>query len=331
MITRFFRSFFWAILLGLFCTWFYLGVVSASTRELILVEDKFDGIRQTPVFPGEWTFVSSRIVPGRVTLHRIFIGPRTLIFRYKKGLSQSEMLGLDDSYFIQTDLRLEYNIDPLKSRKLFLELDSPDWNRLNSYLEFRVRLVMDQFIKQNYKNDQDIPGLEDKIYNYFNSKESLTALSQNLASIGIRFTRSIPVRVFVPDLGRYQAILNLGEKTLLDLKLDRLKKINEARIQHDAAGIANKAYFTRLEYMGQLLKRYPDLKEYVSLGLMGDQVQVMIVPSSKWMQSGLEPDSIGILKQLKKKNDESRTNKKTPFLPKLPGERKGQFTDLTPP
>lgn len=346
MIARFFRSFFWAVLIAFILTYIYLGFVSTSTREAVLIEDRFDGLDAEVVRPGDWRFVSGRIMPGRVQLHRVMVRPRFASLKYSRGLSQSEILGLDKSYYIRSDLRIEYELKSDHLRALFLQLDKPDWNRLEAYLQFRIHAVLDRFIKEIYISDADIPEISARLYTYFAKGAAVQIMNADFASVGIEVKAITPVRIYVPNLARYQAMLNLGERVLLDLKLERIRQINQARTSRDTRRIADGAYFARLERIGQLLQRYPYLREYVAVDRLGDQVQVMIVPDSRFMgnhtgHQGLLPDAVQneIAKRLPGRIAENSTAK--PSIEKtLPAYRTQNgsgigagidFRDLTPP
>lgn len=351
MISRFFRSFFWAVLVAFVLTYIYLGFVSSSTREAVLVEDRFDGLQAEAIGPGEWSFVSGRIMPGRVTLHRVQVRPRFANLKYQRGLSQSEILGLDKSYYIQAGLRFEYELQPERLRALFLQLDQPGWHRLDAYLQFRVRSVLDRYIKSIYQNDGDIPELADQLYAYFGEGQAVAEMNRDFASVGIVVQSITPVRIYVPDQARYQAMLNLGERVLLDLKLERIRQINQARTARDTRRIADGAYFARLEKIGKLLQRYPYLREYVAIDRLGDQVQVMVVPEERFLgsKSGAgqnayrDPVQSEIEKRLPGRIAQSRPDPdalpdagdaaENP-LPATRGARRAgqfEFRDLTPP
>ena len=354
MIRRFFRSFFWAILLGFVLTWVYLGWVSASTREAVLVEDHYEGILDPVVMPGSFRFVAGRAIPGRVTLHRVYLGPRILKWNYKYGLAQSEVLGLDETFYIRLSLRLEYKIDPARLSTLFLELDRPDFRRLSAYLRFRLRLIADRFIKSIYLSDRDIPNLESRIQDWLRNGEGLSAFNRELSDSGIQIRRVIPVKIYVPDQNRYAAMLRLGEQALLGLKLERIRKIHAARMERDASRIRDRAYFARLDEMGRLLRRYPNLQEYVTMELVGDRVKVLVLPRERFLEGakggGLQRSRVEqLLERLNARSSsrdsltqddafddetglrESADTKARPNPPVANAGRQARFQDLTPP
>lgn len=283
MLRYFFRAFFWAILAASVLAWLFFGYVPASTREAVLVEDRHYGLDPDVIRPGEVRFLASRIYPGRIQLHRVDVGPRVLRIRHKKGLAESEMLGLDDSFFVQTELRLEYELDPEKLLPLFLRLESADWSRLDEYLGDRLRFFLNRKLGEVYENNQDLTRLETTLYDYIQG-EVLTELNAEFAAEGVRFRNVLPSRLYVPDPALYRAIL-ADEQLILAQKRERLRIVDDAHARGQAEQIQDEAYFARLERIGELIRRYPQLKDYLAIDRLGDNVEVMVVPSERWFPS----------------------------------------------
>ena len=147
-----FRLFFGSILFSSIFVWVWFSYVRAAKYEAILVNDKYLSITQDNIiFPSDWKFIFSRIYPERVTLHPISLSPRILNFQFRKGLEQSEMLGLDDSFYIRFTLRLDYELKPEKLLALFSHLPQRNWKRLNNYLRLRLQTFFEKRLRDIYK------------------------------------------------------------------------------------------------------------------------------------------------------------------------------------
>ncbi|MCB1317016.1 MAG: hypothetical protein KDK27_13720 [Leptospiraceae bacterium] len=330
MISRFFRSFFWAVLVGFVAVWLHFGFVSASTHEAIVIEDLYEGYTEEVIQPGDARFISNRIFPGRVTLHPVRISPRLISLHYRQPLEQSEMLGLDSSFYIQADLRMDYELRPNQVRTLFQKLDQPDWNRLEPYLKTRIQYILQRNIREAYyTNDNDLPGLQAELHDYLSGGDALAQLNAAFVGEGVVFKDILPVRVYVPDLNRYRAMLNAGGD-ILQAKLERIRTIDQAEAQQDAQKIKDQAYFARLERVGELLRRYPHLKEYLAVDRLSDNVEVIIMPDDRWFGRAQTADDLSSRPILpSNRNALPIPDNAPPFLER--GGRNGnQFQDLTP-
>lgn len=330
MIQRFFRAFFWAVLVASVVAWGYFGVVSASTREAVLIEDRYSGLDESIVEPGSMRFVPNRIFPGRVTLHRVDVGPRILRLQHKKGLAESEMLGLDDSFYIQTELRLEYKLLPERLQALFLRLEEPNWDRLDPYLRVRLNYFLNRKLQSLYEDTANLDALELLLYDYVRGPDLLTELNQEFLPDGVVFRNILPSRLYVPDAGLYRAIL-ADEGLILQQKRDRLKLVDDAHARQAAERIQDEAYFARLERIGALVRKYPQLKDYLAIDRLSDNVEVIVVPSDRWFPTEIERARANSAKR-RTETPEPVPNNRVQREPAAPAPNTDdRFRDLTPP
>lgn len=333
MIKNFFRAFFWAVLVASIAAWLFFGYVVASTREAILVEDRHYGLDSDIIAPGEARFLASRIYPGRVILHRVDVGPRVLRIRHKKGLAESEMLGLDDSFYVQTELRLEYELDAARLPSLFQRLEEPDWERLDDYLADRLKFFLNRKLGEVYEENQDLTRLETTLYEYIQGA-ALEELNGEFESEGVRFRNVLPSRLYVPDPALYRAIL-ADEELILSQKRERLRIVDDAQARQQAEKIHDEAYFARLERIGQLIRRYPQLKDYLAVDRLSENVEVMVVPSDRWFPTEAEARRLSGNKATTRSDDQRRRTEPLPIAPARqappPAAGGNRFRDLTPP
>ncbi len=286
MIRRFFRSFFYAILVASLAAWVYLGVVRAGLDEAILIEDRFTGMDGRPLAAGETRFVPALAVPGRVRLHRVTVRPRVLDFRYRVGLARSEILGLDDSFFVRLHARFTYELTPASLPGLFKKLDRPDWAELDAYIGRRARALWDTRFTAFYENDRDIPDLRNDWRAYLNdrSRQDLNALFE---ADGIVFQEVAALDIYVPDQAAYENVVEASGGLLAE-KLARIRRIEDAQARQAAEMIGERAYFARLEKIGGLLRQFPELKDYLAIDRLGKNVEVMVVPYDRWFPGETE-------------------------------------------
>ena len=301
----FFRFLFLGVLFASLTAWAYFGYVSASMREAILIEDHYKGIAQDNViYPGTTRFIPTRIFPGRITLHRVRLFPRFLDIYFKKGLKQSEMLGLDDSFYIRVVLRLDYKLNPQKLSSLFQGLSKANWEALQPYIELRLEKFLEQRVSKLYKGDKDLTGLKGRLQAYWRTL-ALNEFNKEFSNEGVEFLNVLHQETYVPDPAHYQAILSAGQQ-IIKQKLERIRIVDLAQAHRDAEQIKNQNYFTRLERIAKLLQTYPHLRDYLALDHLGKNVEVMVVPYEHWF-SASHSNSLLPLVPSKNKKDKKRT------------------------
>ncbi|MBX7058208.1 MAG: hypothetical protein K1X75_09080 [Leptospirales bacterium] len=329
MIARFLRNFFWSLLVGVLLTWLYLSYVRAGAHEAILIEDRYTGLDPRVLLPGQTRMVWQMANPGRVHLHRVDIGPRVLSLNYRRPLAQSELLGLDEAFYVQADLRIDFSLDPQRSDALFRRLGRPDWSELDAYLRLRLSLLLDREMERINPNDAALNGLERQLYAYFN-ESALLQMNEELAAEGVHVDKLWPVRLYTPDPARYQAMLQNAPQILAQ-KLERIRVVDDARARQDASRITDEAYVSRMQRMGELMERFPQLRSYLAIDRLGNQVQVYVVPYEGW--NGGAPLTPGDLVPPQGRRNQSAAPGAGPAAAPAPpaGAGGGRFQDLTPP
>ena len=342
-LLRFFSG---GILFASIAAWIYFSYVTASKREAIVIEDRYDGLDEKAVIhPTQAAFLPLRILPGHVTLHHIELFPRSLQVYFKQDLEQSEMLGLDDSFYIRMFLHLNYVLDPKKIAYLFGRLHRRNWSELKFYLKFRIHNILERRLATLYKTDADLVNLKLRLQDYFSTQASVE-LNQQFQREGVRWHSIIPLHIFVPNPVRYRSMLASGQK-IINQKIERIRNIDQARARKDAAQIENEAYFIRLKRIGELLTTYPHLRDYLAVDRLSDDVKVMVMPYQRWFSPAA---ILGPQAQKETNNsEEMEQNRLSPTFDFFPfsqntsptesGKQKndlnntifGRFSDISPP
>jgi len=321
MIARFFRSFLWSVLLASVLSWLWISHVSASSREAILVEDYYKGMDSDIIGPGSSRFLPRRAFPGKVMLHRVIIGARALPINFKVGLRQSDALGLDDSFYINISLVLNFELKSDYLLTLYDKLDKRNWTRLDPYLKKRLNHFMILKLKEFYSRDTEIAFLEDRFRTYLNG-EFIRELNEKFKNDGIVFKNVLVEKIYIPDVALYRAMVADSRKIIAG-KAANIQKIASARAKRAAERIIDQAYFIRLEKIGRLLVKYPQLRGYLAIDRLNKNVNVIVMPYDKWM--GPDRKVSGIMNLLK--------NRKKSFINSNRGRtpKRNEFVDLTPP
>lgn len=332
MIARLFRAFFWAVLVAAAGVYAHLGLVFSGAREAVVLEDVLTGFEPDIVPPGKVRFVPARGLPGRVKLHRVDLGPRILPIKFRYGLKESVVLGLDDPFFVHIHLNLNYGLEPGRLRVLFRQLDRGDWDGLDALIGKKIDYFLRRRISELYTRDADLPGLEEKIALLVNGP-FVGDLNAYFRTDGVVFRSVLIERLYVPDADGYRAMTEVGRREILAQKANRIRLINNAEAREQSQRITDRAYFDRLEKIGTLLRRHPQLREYLAVDRLGDKVEVMIVPGDRWFGRSEELSS-PIPKR--RRRDRARENLdeapagRAPYTP-APGRENRGFIDLTPP
>ena len=211
---------------------------------------------------------------------------------------------MDESFYIQTVLHLDYKLNPKKLHLLFQNLNKANWEALEPYLELRLKRFLEQRIDKLYKGDQDLKGLKERLHEYWKGL-ARSELNKEFSEEGIEFLTIIPQKTYVPDPGPYGAILSAASQ-IIRQKIERIRIINLAHAQKDAKKIKNQSYLTRLEKIAKLLQTYPHLREYLAIDRLGDNVEVMVMPYERWFSSSSSPWSLDSKDKKKKQKKKGK-------------------------
>ena len=317
-------------------TWIFISYVSTSKREAILIEDRYKGIDpEKIIYPAKARFLLKRIIPEHITLHRIQLFPKYIQVYFKKGLKQSEILGLDEVFYIRAKLKFYYELKPENLTYLFASLGKPNWKQLNPYLNLRLQDFLKKKISTFYQNDENLPTLKAQLQSYFD-KSILDDLNEVFVAQGIHFKSVVALYIYVPQLNTYRAIINASSK-IIQQKLERIRIIDLAKAQQDVDKIKNESYFTRMEKTAKLLEKYPHLQNYLAIDRLSPKVKVMMVPYQNWLpsQNNLFPTEKNSKqnKEDKPSNDSSfdKVLESLPFTKSEENTENSQFSDLSPP
>ena len=224
-------------------TWLYFSYVRAPKREAILVENRYSDLDAKDVIhPAQMAFLPLRILPGYLSLHSVTLFPRSLQFYFKKGLEQSEMLGLDDTFYIRILLHLDYELDSKKLIPLFQNLGQRDWKGLDSYLKLRVQKVLERRLVSLYKTDADLVKLKIVLQDYF-STQAIAELNQEFLQTGVRWRSLNPLYIFIPNAARYRSMLSISQK-IIEQKIERIRTMT----RHTLAKMPLKSKIKNISY-----------------------------------------------------------------------------------
>ncbi len=341
--------------LGLVVVLARVGFVTSALREVVLIEDRFQGLNQEKVIrPASYSFLPLRIIPGRIQLHRVELYPHNLEFTYKKPLEQSEILGLDESFYVRIKLYLLFRLDQSKIVELFKKLPEYNWQKLDAYLILRIRNAIEVKLRNLYASDKDLDALKANLLEWVQPDVLQKELNKEFLNDGIIFQSIIINEIYVPEPNRYRSMVNLGID-LIKKKLDRVNIVEEAKAQKKAREIYNSTDYERWERIAKLLNEYPSLRSFLAIDRLSDKVQVMVVPYNSWFGNNQDTNSfppksfydssearteksmmdffpfLKDAKEMKGKEDFTSSISPAPNAPSSSLNKKNTFTDLSPP
>ncbi|MBE7437951.1 MAG: hypothetical protein HS115_05780 [Spirochaetales bacterium] len=315
-----FRSFFWAVILASAIAWVYLGIVISPAREAILIEDSVLGLSPEVVRSGEWRFVPERAFPDRILLHRVYTGRRNLHFHFKAPAGQTEFLALDDTFQVQIQLELAFGLIPDRLTQLFVALGSDGFGNLDLFIESRLQHLLEKELASRFDTPADLEDLGEDLEAFLLSAECLRLFNGVLSPYGIEMEEVFIKKMYVPPADSYRRALARSDE-IIDSRLRQAQAASEDLMRSRVAGKKDEYYFARLEKMGGLLRRFPELREYLAIDKLSEQVDVMVVPYDRWSGERQKPP-------LPEKAEATPPERRR-VLPEfgLPGG----FRDLTPP
>ncbi|MCS7204491.1 MAG: hypothetical protein NZ853_02210 [Leptospiraceae bacterium] len=317
---NFFRlRIFWLFLLGLAIFVGHQTFIKTGYGQAILIEDTIWGIERKIIPPESFSFVFRRIIPNRIILHPIYVKSKVLEFRFVYPLPPKEILGLDDSFSVQIDLNYLYDLDPNKLPDLFVKLENKDWNSLDSYLKIRIQDLWFRIMKENLDIERNIPNGENIIESFVH-ENLLELLNRAFEQDGIYFKKVFIQDIYVPRIEEYNFILQQSNR-YLEKKLERSAIIDEAKIKKESQRILFELEKEKLQQIAELIRKYPEIKDYLKIERISNQTQFVFLPSDGFWN---ESTTTSIMSEVITKKQQEKQPPNTP-------KKEQQFIDKTPP
>lgn len=294
-----------------------LSFVRANKNEVLIIADAEGGVRRI-VLPGETAFLPHRWLPSGPTLNRMLLHSRYLRSKQLYFLSQHEILGLDQSFAVQLTLNYRYRVDAPALSALLAQADTPDVEGIEALIRLRLNDFWFTAFRDRLRADDRLDTLEQNAEQYIRG-ELLTDLNKAFSADGIVMESVFIEDIAVPDPARYRAVLANGQQ-LVDDRLRRLSQIEDARVKRAADEILLSGKRKHLAALGELLVRYPALREYIAIDGLNDRVQVFVMPYDRF--TGDRRSGSGLLP-----GGDTGLHRFDPGTDTL----NGGFRDLTPP
>ncbi|MFN3604517.1 MAG: SPFH domain-containing protein [Leptonema sp. (in: bacteria)] len=301
---------------------FYKSFVKTGYHQVILIEDRDWGVERKIIPPDSYAFVFRNLIPNKIHLHSVVYKSQHLNFLYVYPLSANQILGLDDSFSIKLDLVYFYDLDIYKIPELFIKLPNRNWKDLNSYLEIKLRDLLYQIFKEKLAIEENLEKgeeiLKDFIHNGF-----LQDINKVFQSDGIQFVNVYIQEIYVPNVEQYRLVLQQRQK-FIEKKMEISAKIDEAKAQKESNLILFDYEKKRLEEIANLLRKYPELKDYLKIEKMSTQAKFIYMPTESFW-SNLNPSKFSLTENLENQTKENSPKKI------LNLENQKAFVDKTPP
>lgn len=302
---------------------FYKSFIKTGYNQAILIEDIYWGIEKKIIPPDSFSFVFRNVIPNRIKLHSIIYKSQQLKFVYLYPLPSNAILGLDDSFSIKLDLVYIYDLDLKKLSDLFIKLPNKKWEDLNSYLEIRLKDLLYESLKEKLKIEEKLENGEEILKAYIHNG-FLQEINKRFEMEGVNFRNIYIQDIYVPDVIQYNIVLRQGQK-FLEKKLERSAMIDEAKAKKESNLILFDYEKKRLEDLANLIRKYPELKEYLKIEKISSQAQFIYIPTDTfWYGNNYSKPFVPEVENHSKK---SKENKPVYELEK----NQSTFIDKTPP
>lgn len=317
------RKVYYLILLIIIIIALYRVWIRTGYEQAIVIEDRYWGVDKYALPPDQNSFVFRRLIPYRITLHPIYIKNRYFNFVFYYSLSPNEILGLDDSFSIKLDLVYVYDLDVNKLSDIFIRLENKDWKSIDSYIKIKLKDLLYQSIKDELKIESNLVNGEELLKSYIHNG-FIKQMNQNFEQDGIYFKKVYIQDLYVPDVNQLNIILRQSDK-YLEKKLERSVMIDEAKAKRISNSIMFQFEKEKLEDIAKLIRKYPEVKEYLKIEKLSEQAKFIYLPADPfWFENSYQEKINEKLlneekpKDLNKKNTNTSKSGNTFFVDKTP-------------
>ncbi len=321
----YFRRISFFILFILFLIALYRVWIRTGYEQAIVIEDRYWGVDKYALPPNQNFFVLRRLIPYRIILHPIYIKNRYFNFVFYYSLSPNEILGLDDSFSVKLDLVYVYDLDVNKLPDIFIRLENKDWKYMDSYIKIKLKDLLYQSLNNELRIEENLANGEEILKSYIHNG-FIKQINQYFEQDGIYFKNVYIQDLYVPDINQYNIILRQSDK-YLEKKLERSAMIDEAKAKQISNSIIFQFEKEKLEELAKLMRKYPEIKEYLKIERLSEQAKFIYVPTDpfwiEYMPQGKYGEKISNLPENQSKNID-----KMNFIP---NKMNKTFIDKTPP
>jgi hypothetical protein len=250
--------------------------VPVSTRSVLY--DRFEPSQ--PVILEEGThFMASAALPDKWKVINVPVHLQNMQIKFKEPLPLSRYLQLPDSFELQLDLTVYYNIEKNQLPTLLSRVNY-DPTRIQKVFNAGMVRAIRKFFLENFQTPSDLNTLQGKLEAFFDPEkkdEGLLQISSEFLRINNKAVFSISDyqvnSLYVPEYVAYQQVIDNSSQYFQAIRQATLDKIavDATEYQQD---LKNQQQLKKLRQLSNLLKANPTMADIIKIEILSSKARV---------------------------------------------------------
>ncbi|MDH4199522.1 MAG: hypothetical protein OEV66_03990 [Spirochaetia bacterium] len=290
MISGFFKNLLQIFAFACLLTAGYLNIIVIPENHTGLLVDATRGLQQPFLKPGyHWNWTG--FIPFKWSLYSIDMNPPVVDFHFIQPLHYGRYMEEPKDFSIDLKLNIKYGLS--EQSLLFF------WNYLHKnisdypkYLNDHIKLIIEFFILENYKTENDVAGLNPLLRQYFlpGGKFEMdwkTAFNEE----DITLDHFDLARLQTPEATIYfDKLKNIGQvfQTLREASAERILADADAYKKR----LNNQIELEKTEQFIEIMKKYPDIIKYYQIEKINPQASSVILLNDRVNENEIVKNSI---------------------------------------
>ncbi len=239
-------------------------IVIVPYNQLLVLEDRIDGVSRTPLHSG-YHLIPSVVIPHKIKLHFFETNTITLDTQLLHGIRYTQHIPdtLIPLYTTTINMRLKFILDKKNSHRIVGLLNRYHQSDMRSYVIFRIQHDLKRYIDQFYNARYPLSSFRGSLQRYIENKEGLSNTWKR--SIGLDTIMLLEVEILslhIPKSNIYKQ-----QQTYVKMVIQEYNKENIQNLRHQASLNRLKEQQELeeqfLDYKSSLVQKNPNMIDYL--------------------------------------------------------------------
>ena len=247
-------------------TVFFIGWIPFNVKEgnCAVMVSKTGGVYEKPIIPGKFIWRWERLLPTNVTIRLFSISPfeskQTVAGSLPSADIFSKQLKDEPDFSYKVDLSVTLHVTPEEMVALVKKYDFSKQEQLASFLQSRAEIAakkVTEYFLENKESDLSFST------NAVTAQELQAIVTKSGDDFSLVTVDSVSVKsAKIPDFSLYK----LAKTSYEEYQKEVTESLKKAAADQAASVVDENRSIERLEKLGQLLQKYPQLQEIFKNG-----------------------------------------------------------------
>jgi hypothetical protein len=275
MISGFFKNLFQVVAFACVLTVLYLNVIIVPDSHVGLLVEKTRGLSKPLLKPGyHWNWTG--FVPYKWNFYSIDLNPPVVNIHIRQPLRYGRYLEDADIFSINLNINVKYTLDE-KSVLFFWNYLKNNVPEYNNYISDRVRLMVELFLNETYRREEDVAFLNAFFRKYISNEGRFKKdWNEIFKEEGVELTQYEITKLEIPEAAVYfENIKNIDKifQARRDATVKRL--LAEAGVYEK--NLLDHAELEKTEKFIELMKKYPDIIKYYQIEKLNPKANIILL------------------------------------------------------